>query len=125
MLGGYPEAEMFSLHLDSILCRRAVFSGAREVVLGGRMRAYHVEHGSGWSPDEAERLLRRMRELGVPVLDAAAYRAWVAELLRENNGARTTDDWGLAAERLRETDPIALRAGEDGGTRVVAAGIGR
>lgn len=57
---------MFSLHLDSVLCQVTVSSGAREVVLGDGMRIYHIEHRSGWSPGEAERLAARMVSLGCP-----------------------------------------------------------
>jgi hypothetical protein len=122
LLRGYPEAEMFSLHLDSLLCHTAVISGAREVVLGGRKRLYHIEHGSGWSPEEADRLIGRMRSLGVPVLDFASYKRWI-EGMRNDPAARifNHEHWGLGLEQLPETDPTKGVAAQPEGERLIAA----
>ncbi len=107
-LRGYPEWAMFSIHLDSIFCQMAHHAGIREVVLGRRMRAYHVEHASGWSPSEAERLVQRMAALGVPFLDTKQYRIWVEEMDRRKGPIIVNDEnWGLAQEQLLETDPLA------------------
>src|SRR5439155_9624431 len=74
---GYPEFQMFSFHIDGLLCQVAHFAGARERVLGDPMRIYHIEHsvGSGWTPEGHEALLARLRSDGVPRLDFEQYRA--------------------------------------------------
>ncbi len=116
-LRGHPELEMFSLHLDSVLCQMASAGGAREVVLGDEMRAYHIDHGSGWSSGDAERLAARMAALGVPILESGQYRVWVEEARRRQapiifNG----EDWGLAKESLVEIDPLEGASGLKGRT---------
>lgn len=105
-LRGYPELAMFSLHLDSVLCQMAHRAGLREVVLGRGCHIYHIDHDSGWSPQEAARLVDRMKSRGVPVVDRALYDDWVTTMRRQGapivfNG----EDWGLATEPLREFDP--------------------
>jgi hypothetical protein len=121
-LRGYPEAEMFSLHLDSVLCHTAVISGAREVVLAGRKRLYHIEHGAGWSLGEADRLVARIRSLGVPVLDFASYERWI-DGMRRDPSARIVnhEHWGLALEELSESDPTKGAAEQPEGERLLAA----
>jgi hypothetical protein len=122
LLRGYPEAEIFSLHLDSLFCHTAVISGAREIVLGGRKRLYHIEHGAGWSLGEADRLVARIRSSGVPVLDFASYARWI-DRMRRDPPARIVNDehWGLALEELPETDPTNAAAEEPKGGRLTAA----
>ena len=109
VLRGYPEAEMYSLHLDSVFCNMAVHAGAREVILRKGMRLYHIEHASGWSPAGSEPLRRRMRELGVPMLDMDGYRVWVNAIKKgPTPPVANGEDWGLGLEDLRETDPLRL-----------------
>lgn len=122
-LRGYPEVEMFSLHLDSVLCQMASSGGAREVVLGGEMRAYHIEHASGWSPGEATRVAARMTAMGVPMVDRNQYKAWVEDAYRCRgpiifNG----EQWGLAEDQLVEIDPIGRGRETDVTPRVERVG---
>jgi hypothetical protein len=113
---------MFSLHLDSLLCHTAVISGAREVVLGGRKRLYHIEHAAGWSLGEADRLAARIRSLGVPILDFASFERWI-DRMRHDPPARIVnhEHWGLALEELPETDPTKGPAEQLVSERLMAA----
>jgi hypothetical protein len=109
-LHGYPEVEMYSLHLDSVFLNMAVHAGAREVVLRKGMRLYHIEHASGWSPAGSERLRQRMRELGVPMLDMDSYRVWIDAIKRGPTApVANGEDWGLGSDDLRETHPLEMR----------------
>ncbi len=115
-LRGYPEAEMFSIHLDSVFCNMAHQAGAREVVLHGKKCAYHIEHGSGWSPGEMQRLVDRMRAIGVPMLDHSAYLSWIVRMKDDPHAlVVNAEDWGLASESLAETDPIAWNSQQRAG----------
>ena len=50
---GYPEFDMYAMHLDSILASQAHSFGIQEVYLPDPLRIYHIEHpGSGWSPEQ-------------------------------------------------------------------------
>ena len=106
-LRGYPEFEMYSLHMDSILCAMAVAGGAKETILAGKMRLYHLEHGSGWVPGEAEKLVARLTAAGVPILDYPQYVVWANESRRRNSPILFNGEgWGLAADKLPEVDPM-------------------
>jgi hypothetical protein len=105
-LRGYPELEMFSFHLDSVLCHAAHASGAAELALGPPFRIFHIDHapGSGWSPDAEHDLFERLRARGVPWLEHAQMQQWAEEMHASGrpkvfNG----DDWGLGGELLPET----------------------
>jgi hypothetical protein len=107
-LRGYPEFQMFSFHLDSLLCYAAHHAGAVETVLPEPSRIYHIEHaaGSGWTPAGHRALFSRLGARGVPWLDYRVLRQWAAQMRRY--GAPmifNRDDWGLADDDLRETRP--------------------
>jgi hypothetical protein len=109
-LRGYPEFDMFSFHLDSLLCYAAHHAGIRERLLPDPMRIYHVEHGtgSGWTPEGEGKLNQRLEKAGIPQLDPQQLDDWAVEMRRERktkifNG----EDWGLASSVLPETGPGA------------------
>src|SRR5271165_4501080 len=78
-LRGFPEIGMTPERIDSLLCYAAHHCGAREEVLAGPMRAYHVGHGPG-GPDsdyamppsvqqeDLMWLIAQMRSLHTPVI---------------------------------------------------------
>jgi hypothetical protein len=106
-LRGYPEFQMYSFHLDSVLCHAAYHAGLREVVLQDPMRIYHMEHaqGSGWSPEGKEQLQKRLREAGVPQLEHSQFARWAIEM-RKNRAPRIFNDenWGFADQQLPEIE---------------------
>lgn len=116
-LRGYPEFDLFSMNLDSVLCYTAHHAGFREEILPDPMRIYHIEHqtGSGWTPDGQAQLFARLAAKGLPFIDYAEVAAWAAQMRRLNrpmifNG----ENWGLADCELRETSPdcgISARGG--------------
>jgi hypothetical protein len=102
-LRGYPELEIFSIHLDSLLCYMAFHAGIRESFINYPI--YHIEHSSGWSPDEINRLVERMESKGIPMVTMDQLNNWDVEMSLAHapilfNG----QDWGLVAEDLHETD---------------------
>lgn len=111
-LRGYPELEMFSLHLDSLFCYMAHHGGARELVLEEPMRIYHIEHTAGWTPEaEVNGTLRaRLDSLGLPQLSFEQVDAWATQMRREDRPIIfNNEEWGLVNEDLPET----LVCGED------------
>jgi hypothetical protein len=105
-LRGYPELQIFSLHLDALFCFMAHHGGAREEVLQDPMRIYHIEHstGSGWTPEGAAQLARRIKAKGIPVLDIREVLDMAAEMRRRGAPLVFNDDhWGLAQAPLPET----------------------
>jgi hypothetical protein len=105
-LCGYPELEMYSFHLDSLLCHAAVCSGVREKVFTSPARIYHIEHseGSGFTPEGRDKLWNRMRTLAVPRLgDAEFWRAVIEMRQGKRRWLRNEPGWGLTEEPLVET----------------------
>jgi len=106
-LRGYPEFDMYSLHIDSFFCYMAAAAGLEEVVLEQPMCAYHIEHslGSGVTPEGEPLLLDRMARRNIPVLKWPQVTAWGFEMRRN---ARPTihndEDWGFGSMALEETD---------------------
>ncbi len=101
---GYPEFEMYSFHLDSVLCFAAYHSGAREVVLKDPMRIYHMEHEHGWSPEREDNLNKTLSNKGIRRLEHSQMEAWAIQMRRERKPIIFNEgNWGLAAEDLPET----------------------
>ena len=103
---GYPEFEMYSFHLDSLLCHAAYHSGTREEVLNDPMRIYHIEHGSGsgFTPEGEQHLDGRLKAAGVPKLTDDEFAVWAIRMRREGRPIIFNDEkWGLAGEGLPET----------------------
>ena len=108
-LRGYPEWQIYSLHIDSVFLYMAHYAGIEEVVLNDfdpRMRTYHMEHGNGWTPD-AERtqsLAKRLASMGIPQLSYEQLLA-LAKLMQQTEKPLIVNDetWGLGATELPET----------------------
>lgn len=109
-LRGYAEFEMYSFHIDSLLCHAAVRDGLREEVLKDPARIYHVEHseGSGFTPDGQHKLWARMESSGIPSLGDREFWDMVIAMRRGRRPVHFNDEgWGLAGHDLPETDPLA------------------
>lgn len=109
-LRGYAEWDIYSFHLDAILCHQAAASGRREAALAPPMVAWHIEHarGSGFVPEDPDALWRRLDAAGVPWLTGARAQ----EIIRDLHGGRQDPaingtNWGLGGVTLEEHDLTA------------------
>jgi hypothetical protein len=103
-LRGYAEMDLYSMNLDSLFCFAAHYGGAREEILPEPMRIYHIEHGSGWTPEGQARLFEQFATRGISFIDNEEVLAMAAQMQRW--GAPmifNRDDWGLAGFTLKET----------------------
>ncbi|MBL8798312.1 MAG: hypothetical protein JNM56_30740 [Planctomycetia bacterium] len=110
---GYPELEMFSLHIDTVLLYLAYFHGWPEEVLPEPMRIYHIEHavGSGWTPQGCAPLLARLAKQNVPVLDPLTVMEWAHQMSKQAIPlVWNTTEWGLADADISESVPGAPAA---------------
>jgi hypothetical protein len=101
-LRGYPELEMYSLHIDSLLLYAGHYAGLRERIFSGP--AYHMEHGAGWKPAaEGRSLFERLADEGIPWITWDAYLEYIDEMAIARQPLQVNDeDWGLGNERLAE-----------------------
>ncbi len=115
-LRGYPEWQIFSWHLDSVLVHQAYGNGLRIVELGDPMRAYHIEHGvgSGWTMEGEETLFARCERAGIPYLKHDDFTRIAKEIRVNAKAKRPTTfngaDWGFADEDLLEVVVCASTA---------------
>jgi glycosyltransferase involved in cell wall biosynthesis len=102
-LRGYPELDIFSFHLDSILLHMAHHSGLREKILNGKMRLYHIEHLQGWTPKAERQMYRRLQRQGIPILSYAEFESMANQMNKIRCPLILNDEnWGLRSEKLRE-----------------------
>ncbi len=102
---GYPEFEMFSLHIDSVFCYMAHHHGVIEEMLEEPMRIYHIEHGtgSGWTPEGATKLMERIAAKGISCLECQEVLAWATEMRRLDRPlVLNYEGWGMADDVLPE-----------------------
>jgi hypothetical protein len=103
-LRGYAEWEMYSFHLDSLLCHAAHASGFREQRIAG-CPIYHIEQTSGaaFQPEQQTRLWTRLREAGIERLsDEQLWREVVALRTGRRSPIFNDEGWGLAEHQLPE-----------------------
>jgi hypothetical protein len=104
---GYPEWEMYSLHIDSVFLYIAHYAGCVEVVLPETMCTYHMEHSSGWTPKNEPVLEARLAKVNVPRLDLAQLDA-IAKLMAQTQKPLMVnlEPWGMAQHTLPETQLV-------------------
>jgi hypothetical protein len=99
--GGYPELEMYSMHLDGLFLYQAHATGIRERFVP--LPLYHIDHSGGFRPEaEGEEALESvLARRGLPAIGYEQLMRWFYELYRTGrpipfNG----ESWGLAGESL-------------------------
>ena len=103
-LRGYPELEIFSWNLDSIILQTAYEYGLREKVFKDPMRMYHMEHSSGWTPEQQDNLFKRLKDKDIPYLSFEEFKLLAKQMHREKRPIIfNKEDWGLGSEILLET----------------------
>ncbi len=112
-LRGYPEFDMYSAHIDSLMMLMAYHSGVRQVILPENMRTYHIEHSSSMIAEIAGKLAKDLKAKGVPELRMSQLEEWSMEMNRMGRPILfNSQEWGFANEDLRET--VVLRSEWEG-----------
>lgn len=102
-LRGYPELEMYSFNLDSVLCQMAYQHGVREKILRDPKRMYHIEHSAGWTPEGDRKMREWLKASGIPMLEFPEYESWAILMQKERRPMVFNNaEWGLASEHLPE-----------------------
>ena len=112
-LRGYPELEIYSLHIDSLFLMAASCSGFREQVLHSPQEIYHIEHsiGSGITPGRGQRILfQRLESDRIPFLTwrecVHLFQKMKEQVSDENRIIHCNErDWGLENTQLPERMP--------------------
>jgi hypothetical protein len=96
-VGAYPELQLFSMHIDSLLMYQAHHSGITEEFLP--YRVYHIEHSEGFRPDDesVNELNNRLEEIALPQISNAEFLRWVIEMRAAGKPRFDADPaWGFA-----------------------------
>lgn len=122
-VGGYPELELFSMHIDSLLLYQAHYSGIREVFIPHRL--YHVEHAEGFKPDPEglSELNTRLAENAIAQISDAQFLGDVIEMYKTKQPKfRNPETWGFSNDILGE-HWVVQRAVRDEAADVPAAKV--
>lgn len=102
-LQGNPEWEMFSFHLDSVFCYLADANGLEECVIKPSARLFHIEHGSGFTPEQGEQMYARIRSMGIPILTSGDLRKHQETIYKNKKFTpENPANWGLIDHHLPE-----------------------
>lgn len=113
-LRGYPEMEMFSIHIDTLLLLQAYYSGLRETMVP--FPIYHIEHQLGTSlvPGGDVIMYQALTEMGIPYLPLLIIPEAASDMRMEYKNTRyrrigdywtykdNQEDWGLATHQFAE-----------------------
>lgn len=104
-IGGYPEFELYSFHLDSIGAVTAHLSGFRESWLPPPAVCFHIEHaiGSGFDGKNQSSLFERLERQGVGWFDWRVIEPLMDEIWEKRAIEFNTAAWGLRDIPLDET----------------------
>lgn len=107
-LRGYPEWELYSWHIDSVLLYQAHYNSISMWNLPTSQMIYHIEHGrgSGWTPEGAKLLFDRLDKQGISYMsdeDLAEEFEKQKQLRKQNKPVIYNDEnWGAAHIQFSE-----------------------
>jgi hypothetical protein len=98
---GYPELEIYSIHIDSMGIIAAAANGLTQVIFAGEECAYHIEHTGGWefkSPIDRIHFYTKF-----PMLDWWSVRqAGLYMIEHKKNWDLNKENWGVKDIELKE-----------------------
>lgn len=68
-LGGYSEINLYSFHIDSLFMYSALSLGIYSIVFPPPLYHFHIDHSSGWIPEQQQALFDRLRKQKIGFLD--------------------------------------------------------
>lgn len=106
-LKGYPEWEIFSWHIDSVLLYQAYYYGLKEIDLDLKNKIFHIEHsiGSGYTEEGATKLFERLDKKRIPYLSYENFLEIIDSIAEKKfNASRqmNTEFWGMSQENLQD-----------------------
>ncbi len=100
-LRGYPEMQMFSMHLDSLLLYIAHYAGIKELCL--EYPIYHINHSKGWSPLNAGEFYDEISRKGIPILSYQEFLELTDRMVKRKRAVLFNDEnWGLKGQPIQE-----------------------
>ena len=98
---GYPELEVYSLHIDSMGLFAANAVGLKQEIFSYKACTYHINHDNGWEFNDPKKKV--LFFTNKPVLDWWSVYQWGVDILKKKETFDfNTENWGLADVELTE-----------------------
>lgn len=105
-LRGYPEWEVHSWHLDSILLHQSYFHDIPQICLPKDHCIYHIEHHSGFIPENNNLLFDRLKKQGIAYIDDDALHHLIVDMMKKKKRGEkiyfNPETWGWHDVPLQE-----------------------
>jgi hypothetical protein len=100
-IDGYPELDMYSIHIDSMGLWAANAMGIKQFILPYNAPIYHIYHEDGWESDDALRTIKFLESK--PSLDySIVYKGGIQIINNKQSWGFNTKNWGLIDVQLPE-----------------------
>lgn len=98
---GYPELDMYSIHIDSMGLWAANAIGMKQFILDYKAPVYHIYHENGWESDDAVKTIKFLENK--PCLDYSIVQKAGLQIVSEGKTWDfNNDNWGLFDKELQE-----------------------
>ncbi|HRO74664.1 MAG TPA: hypothetical protein PLP27_00780 [Crocinitomicaceae bacterium] len=98
---GYPELDMYSIHIDSMGLWAANAVGMKQFILDYKAPVYHIYHENGWESDDAVKTIKFLENK--PCLDySIVHKAGLQIVAEGKTWSFNDDNWGLIDKELEE-----------------------
>lgn len=107
-LRGYPEWELYSWHIDSVLLYQAMYHGIKEIDLAKDQCVYHIEHhvGSGYTPEDEGALFNRLQAKNIGYISDEDLKKLSIDMKRKKKSKQpicfNNDNWGFQNINFKE-----------------------
>jgi hypothetical protein len=100
---GYPELEIYSIHIDSMGILAAAAQGMKQVIFAGDECTYHMEHSGGWEfGNPIEKIYFYTKK---PMLDWWTVREAGLHIMQNKSKFNLNkENWGLNDKQLKENN---------------------
>lgn len=100
-IDGYPELDMYSIHIDSMGLWAAKAVGMKQYILPYNAPIYHIYHEDGWESDDALRTIKFLESK--PSLDySIVFKGGMQIVKNKQNWGFNKQNWGLVDVDLPE-----------------------
>jgi hypothetical protein len=98
---GYPELDLYSIHIDSMALNAAVALKLNQVIFPPKACAYHIDHKEGWASMDPLETLKFVSKR--PGIDWSVMFHAGKQIIKEGiTYGINSKDWGFANERFKE-----------------------
>ncbi|MCF8276213.1 MAG: hypothetical protein K9J17_05705 [Flavobacteriales bacterium] len=100
-IDGYPELDMYSIHIDSMGLWSACAIEMEQVIFPYYACVYHIDHENGWESDDVMKTIRFLADK--PSLDYSIIHRGGMKMVKEgSNWGINRPDWGWANYQFEE-----------------------